>query len=238
MKHENSIGYGSVHRERHEKQEAWVASFLDSYFYPRISKNFKRNTNTQLQKLGVDLFLTGATKAISIDEKASVEWCNVGLNKYSMELSLLTFDKNSNKPYEISGWYMANGISTHIAIVFIDSATTVEDRYLTGSGITEVTVVIINKHNFQDKLDSIGWNKANLLKKNKMIRDAYNEYGNDYWKHVNCGSLKSDGTHFFIQEKPKEHGINIQFTQQFLIDNAEYAAHVTKNNIKVIKNGK
>ena len=162
MKHENTIGFGSEYRKKHEQQEAWVANYLDTNFYPHISRNFERNHETETQKMGIDLTLTGATKVITIDEKASVEWANCGLNKYSMELSLLAFDKYSGNDFEIDGWYMANSISTHIGIVFIDSATTVSDRYLTGSGITEVTVVIINKKTFQQKLDSMGWTKVNL----------------------------------------------------------------------------
>lgn len=235
MIHENSIGFGSKHREKHEQQEAWVANYLDTNFYPYISVAFQRNKDTETQKMGIDLTLTGATKVITIDEKASVEWANCGLNKYSMELSLLAFDKYSGNEFEIDGWYMTNSISTHIGIVFIDSATTVNDRYLTGSGITEVTVVFINKHDFQTKLDSMGWTKTNLRKKSNMIRKAYNEYGSDYTKYVNCGKLSYNQPHFFIQEKPQEHGINIQFTQQFLIDNSEFAAKVANGKITVLK---
>lgn len=235
MIHKNSIGFGSKHREKHEQQEAWVANYLDKNFYPYISKDFKRNCDTETQKLGIDLTLTGKTQVITIDEKASVEWCNCGLNKYSMELSLLSIDKETGLPYEINGWYMSNSLSSHIGIVFIDSATTVDDRYLTGSGITEVTVVIINKNKFQEKLDSMGWTKTNLKKKNDLIRAAYEEYGVDYQQHINCGKLSYTQPHFFIQEKPQEHGINIQFTQRFLIDNSDYAAKVTNGKITVLK---
>lgn len=234
MAHENTIGFGSKYREKNEQQEAWVANYLDTYFYPRISSNFERNYDTETQKLGIDLRLTGKTQVITIDEKASVEWCNVGLNKYSMELSLLSVDKYGNEK-EISGWYMKNNLSDHIAIIFIDSATTVNNRFLTGSGITEATVVIINKQNFQKKLDLMGWNKANLKKKNDMIRKAYNVYGSDYKKYINCGTLNYNTPHFFILENTKEHGINIQFTQQFLIDNSEYAAKIKDNKVLTIK---
>ena len=234
MAHENTLGFGTEHRKTHEQQEAWVANYLDTYFYPRISSNFERNYDTETQKLGIDLTLTGKTQVITIDEKASVEWCNVGLNKYSMELSLLSVDKDGNEK-EINGWYMANSLSNHIAIVFIDSATTVNDRFLTGSGITEATVVIINKQNFQKKLDLMGWNKINLKKKSNLIRKTYNEHGSDYYKYINCGKLDYNTPHFFIQEKPREHGINIQFTQQFLIDNSEYAAKIKDNKVLTIK---
>lgn len=235
MVHENAIGFGSEHREKHEQQESWVANWLDIYFYPYISKGFERNRDSSTQVLGIDLTLTGRTEVITIDEKASVEWANCGLNKYSMELSLLAQDKYSGKFKEINGWYMTNSTSTHIGIVFIDSATTVCDRYLTGSGITQATVVIINKHDFQEKLDSMGWTKQNLKRKSNQIRSAYDEYGNEYWKHVQCGTLANNNVHFFIQEKPIEHGINVQFGKQFLIDNSAYAATVTRSEITVLK---
>lgn len=235
MAHENSIGFGSKYRERHEQQEAWVANYLDTSFYPYISRNFKRNDCSETNKRGIDVYLTGRTEVITIDEKASVEWSNCGLDRYSLELSLLTYDKETGEAKEINGWYMSNSISTHIGIVFIDSATTVSDRYLTGSGITEATVVFLNKHDFQTKLDEMGWTKKNLKKKNDMIREAYNEHGNDYWKYVYCGSLKKDGARFYIQDKPKEHGINIQFTKQFLIDNSEFAAKIANGKITVLK---
>lgn len=231
----NSIGYNSPYRQKYEEMERWYAAWLDKYFYPYISKNFKRNYDTDTQKQGIDLFLTGATKGISIDEKASVLWCNCGLDKYSFELSLLALDAETNKPYELNGWYLTDSISTHIAIVFIDSATTVESRQLTGSGITQATVVIIDKEKFQRKLDEMGWTKVNLKKKSDMIREAYNEYGDEYWKHINCGILSYKQPHFFVQRIPKEHGINIQFTKQFLIDNSEYAAKVTTDKIITLK---
>lgn len=234
MENMNAIGFGSKHRKRHEQQESWVAGWLDTYFYPYISKGFERNYDTESQKQGVDLTITGATSVITIDEKASVEWVNCGLNKYSMELSLLAIDKYGNEK-EINGWYMTNSISSHIGIVFLDSATTVNDRYLTGSGITQATVVIINKNDFQQKLDSMGWTKKNLKLKSDQIRKAYNEHGNDYFKYVNCGSLSNNNVHFFIQEKPIEHGINIQFGKQFLIDNSDFAAQVTTDKITVLK---
>ena len=235
MKHEKSIGFGSSYRKRHEEQESWVAKYLDTFFYPYISKDFKRNTDTELQKLGIDLMLTGATKAITIDEKASVEWCNCGLNKYSMELSLLTYDKHTGNPYEISGWYMSDSLSTHMELVFIDSATTVNNRYLTGSGITEATVVIINKKEFQKVLDGKGWTKENLKRKSDMVRKAFNEYGSEYWKYVNCGTLKGTQAHFYIQEKPQEHAVNIQFSKQFLIEHSEYSAKIANGKINVLK---
>ena len=71
MIHENSIGFGSKHREKHEQQESWVANYLDTNFYPYISKDFKRNYDTETQKLGIDLYLTGGTRAIS-DRKSVV----------------------------------------------------------------------------------------------------------------------------------------------------------------------
>lgn len=235
MVHENAIGFHSEHRKKHEEQEAWVASYLDTYFYPYISKGFERNRDSSTQVLGIDLTLTGRTEVITVDEKASVEWCNCGLNKYSMELSLLTQDKRTGEMKEVDGWYMANSISTHIAIVFLDSATTVNDRYLTGSGITQATVVMINKHDFQKKLDNMGWTKRNLKMKSDQIRTAFNEHGNEYWKYVKCGSLMNNDVHFFIQEKPIEHGINIQFGKDFLIDNSEFAAVVKNGEITVLK---
>lgn len=234
MSHENTLGFGTEHRKKHEQQEAWVAKYLDTFFYPHISKGFERNYDNNTQKLGIDLTLTGRTEVITIDEKASVEWCNVGLNKYSMELSLLSIDTEGNEK-EIDGWYMSNSLSNHIAIVFIDSATTVNDRYLTGSGITEATVVIINKQDFQRVLDNMGWNKPNLKKKSDMIRQAYNEYGSEYTRYVNCGKLDYNTPHFFIQEKPKEHGINVQFTQKFLIDNSAYSAKIKDGKVITIK---
>lgn len=232
----NTIGFGSKHRERFEQQEAWVGAWLDTYLYPNISMDFKRNEDTETQKRGIDIYITGATTSITVDEKASVEWCNCGLNKYSMELSILAIDESGNAK-EVDGWYMSNtSLSTHMGLVFIDSATTVDDRYLTGSGITQATVVFISKERFQKKLDSMGWTKDNLRKKNDIIRREFNIHGNDYYKYVDCGSLYNDNMHFFVQTKPKqkERGINMQFSKQFLIENSDYACIVTPQRITTL----
>lgn len=228
---ENAIGYGTPHRKKHEQQEEWVGAWLDCYFYPYITKNFARNTDTYTQKKGIDLTITGSTKIITVDEKAAVEWCNTGLNKSSLELSLMVIDKQTGDKKEINGWYLSNSISTHIALVWIDSATTVSDRYLDGSGITQATITIIDKEYLQACLDDEGWTKTNLKKKAKRVRDAFDTYGNDYWKYENCGKLSNTCPHFFIQEKTKEHGVSIQFTQNWLVSVSDYAAIITKDKI-------
>ena len=236
MTHKNEIGYNSPYRKKFEQMEEWYAAWMDKYFYPYISKAFKRNYDIETQKLGVDVLLTGGTKAITIDEKASVMWCNCGLNKYALELSFLTIDADTKEEFEVDGWYLADGsISTHMALIFIDSATTVDGRVLTGSGITQATVSIIDKEKFQQILDGMGWTKNNLKKKSDMIRAAYNQYGLYYNKYVNCGKLSYDKPHFFIQIPQKEHGVNVQFTRQFLIDNSEFTAKVTTDKITVLK---
>ena len=227
------LGFGTPHRQKVEEQEAWVGQWLDLYFYPHITRQFLRNTDTETQKRGIDVYVTGNTKCISIDEKASVQWTNVGLDKYSVELSLLNDDGK-----EIDGWYMTDtSISTHMEVIFIDSGETYNDRYLANSAITQATVVILDKKVFQSKLDSMGWSKQNLRKKNDLIRQAYGLHGDNYWRYENCGRLDYTTPHFFVQTKPyqKERGICIQFTKQFLIDCSDYSAIVTKNKIERLK---
>jgi len=226
----NVIGHGSEYRKKQEEQEMWVGQWLDTYLYPYISQRFERNKETSTQIRGIDVYLTGRTNAISIDEKAGVAWCNTNLSKYSVELSILTIDENHIK-HEINGWYMADSLSTHIALVFIDSAETYNQRYLASSAITSATVVLINKAKLQDRLASMGWTKANLRRKAEIIRNAWNIYGSEYKWHVNLGSLLNNNVHFYVQETQKEEGICLQFSKDFLISVSDVTYTITEGKI-------
>ena len=231
---ENVIGHGSPYRKIQEQQEQWVGQWLDTYFYPYVSGMFSRNIDTETQKRGVDVYLTGNTKAISIDEKAGVAWCNSNLNKYSLELSILTIDE-FNRKHEINGWYLSDSLSTHMALVFINSAQTYNERYLASSAITDATVVVIDKKKFQEKLDIIGWTKQNLKAKSDQIRNAWNVYGKDYKYHVSLGTLNNNDIHFYLQETQKEEGICMQFAKHFLIDVSDFTYRITDGKMERLK---
>ena len=230
----NTIGHGSEYRAKQEQQEQWVGMWLDKYFYPKVSGMFSRNIYTETQKRGIDVYLTGNTKCISIDEKAGVAWCNTNLNKYSLELSILTIDE-FNRKHEINGWYMSDTLSTHMALVFINSAQTYNDRYLASSAITDATVVVIDKAKLQEKLNIMGWTKQNLKAKSDQIRNAWNVYGKDYKYHVNLGTLTNNNIHFYLQETQKEEGICMQFTKQFLIDVSDFSYRITDEKMERLK---
>lgn len=230
----NVIGHGSKHRKSFEEKEGYVANYLDTYFYPYISTTFERNKDTETQKKGIDLSLTGATTSITIDEKATTEWVGVHLNKASFELTLLTRNEYGYE-HEIPGWYLSDTINSHYELVWIDAATTCDDRYLTGSGITDCTCCILDKKNVQKELDRLGWTKDRLKKKADMVREAFNKYGEDYDKHVNLGDLYRDGVHFFIQIKQPEHAVNIQLRRDKLVSISDYTARINNNKITRLK---
>ena len=227
-----NIGFGTEHRRKVEEQESWVGQWLDLYFYPHITKAFKRNTDTETQKRGIDIYLSGSTTAFTLDEKASVQWVNQGLNKYSMELSILNDSGN-----EVNGWYMSDSISDCMGLVFIDSGETYNERYLASSSITQATYVLIDKAGFQEVLDDMGWNKTALINKNNRIRTAYNEYGDEYWRHEYCGKLDVDGIHFYVQTKDYqlERGINMQFSRDFLISHSLCTYKITRDKLERLK---
>lgn len=229
----NVIGHGSKHRKSFEEKEGYVANYLDKYFYPYITTNFIRNKDTQTQKQGIDMYISGATTAITVDEKATTEWvCH--LNKASFELTLLTKNEHGQE-HEIPGWYMANTINSHYELVWIDKATTCDGRFLTGSGITDCTCCFLDKNKVGEELERLGWTKEKLKRKADMIRDAFNKYGEEYEKYVNLGDLYRDGVHFFIQIKQPEHAVNVQLRRDVLVKISDYTARINNNAITRIK---
>lgn len=236
----NIIGHGSNWRKDYEDCEGMVGKYLDIYHYPKISKGFKRNTDTETQKRGVDVILSGSTQVITIDEKATMNWVGTKLSKAALELRLLTIDEK-NAEHEINGWLLSNGVNTHIEIIWIDDADTKKPikgnnngvRYkLTGSGITDCTCAIIEKQKILDELDSMGWNKDKLRKKADRIRNAYNIHGKDYWKYEKCGRLNTDGVHFFIQTEEPEHAVNVQLSRDKLIELSDYTCRIKNNQLQ------
>ena len=240
----NRLGYGTPHRDKMENGERWTGQYLDVYCYPYISKQFKRNNDGYTNERGIDVYLTGGTKAITLDEKCTCLYVGEGLDKsryknglqcISFETSTLIIDEYTNKKIPVSGWLLADTINTHYSMIWIDSADTRDGQVLKGSGLTDCTVAIISKDRLWEYLNSIGWTKEKIRIKDRQVREAFDRWGENYNKHVECGTLWRDGIRFYIQLKAEEHGINIQLSRKKCIEISDCSVRITRDKLVRLK---
>ena len=223
-----------------EKGETYTGQYLDYFLYPHISRAFERNTDDLTNKRGIDVYLTGGTRVITIDEKCTCLYvnCESTLDKGALEL---TYINDSGKV--IDSWMLNNGINTHIGYCWVDSATTVSEystakgmRYrLIGSGITDCTVAIIPKERLFEALSDMGLNVGKLRENAAIVREMFNRYGKGYYYHIEKHTIEVDGYHYSIQLTQPEHAVNIHLGRDRLIGLSDYACRIRNNKVERLK---
>jgi hypothetical protein len=171
-------------REEDEKLSNTISDFLDKTFYAEETTDFTRNNDKTLQVCGIDtIFIYDGTK-YECDEKAAVRYRN--LKTFALELSFI----NKNGDLNI-GWLLdKKNRNNSYLFVWID--------------VSEIEVALVEKVSIFQYLESIGWTKEHLFKKQQQIRDAF-----DNSTTVYLGKLDDDGIKFHYSNQLVEKPINI-----------------------------
>lgn len=207
--------------------EKIIGEFLDRYFYPDWCITVTRNNDDlEAQYRGVDLTTTstGNTEYV-IDEKAAAKWRN--LTTFSMEISA------NNSAGEIyKGWFTANNqLNNYYTLVWLDDnqgRQYKKNTHLTSTAdISDCTVALVDKKAIYNWLHSKNVYGKDVWKKQTEIREAYETYGDDYWKQcrLNEGNIK-----YSFQNYAFEKAVNILIPRQTLINLSKLAIHFKTNN--------
>lgn len=99
--------------------EKAIANFCDKHMYCN-GMDFKRCDDTELQRSGIDGYLTIPSLGIEhepTDEKCSTHYVNLALSTYVMELSQIT-----RKGEEVDGWFLDKKSKTEYYIIMYPHA--------------------------------------------------------------------------------------------------------------------
>lgn len=159
------VTYRSIDKEI-EKE---IAKYCDKHIYCGDIQ-FERCNNTELQKSGVDGYLTipslGITKALT-DEKAGAHYVNSPIKTYLMELSQIT---KAGK--QVDGWFLSENNKTEYYILMYlwaqvpqyekDGKMVSEWQKISENNITLIEYYLVKKSDIFKYLEDCGFTKDRL----------------------------------------------------------------------------
>lgn len=152
--------------------EKMIASFLGEFFYPKLKvlnqiSDWRSITveKEQLAGADVELYLQGNKKIV--DEKAAIQYTNIGLPTFAFELS-----QTVSSGEVVDGWFMNAALNTtHFILVWPYSDSATEEPALSKNDcLTWLEVALIEKSKLLDKLKEIGLSQDILKMEAKIFR--------------------------------------------------------------------
>ena len=190
------------------KQEQILAKHLDA-LYKSKGWNFKRISNIEKQKQGIDLEIFYGDKVYRIDEKAQLHYLNSSLPTFTFELSYL--DKHNNPKL---GWLLDENKKTDYYFLITSIRTKRKIKKLEStSDISSIKLTSVNHKRLLAHLGHLGLEKDMLLEYDLILRDNYS-YGKNSLVELDA---KTQGLIYFTKhfnEKP----MNLQLRLQYLIE--------------------
>jgi hypothetical protein len=198
-------------REYDEHCEKVMGEFLDKYFYnENIEGTITRVKDRKLQVKGVDVVIDDGDVKFYIDEKAAIRY--VGLKTFALELSFINRQGDVN-----TGWLLDNTkINDYFLFVWINELNGTEIKDI--SSIKNVDVALVSKASIFRHLNSLGWNKNNLLEKDRRIRNNEDEY---------MGNILKDKCKFSFSNHLVEKPINILLPKETYMEIADLSVNIT-----------
>lgn len=198
-------------REYDEHCEKVMGEFLDKYFYnENIEGTITRIKDRRLQVKGVDVVIDDGDVKFYIDEKAAIRY--VGLKTFALELSFINRQGDIN-----TGWLLDNTkINDYFLFVWINELNGTEIKDI--SSIKNVDVALVSKASIFRHLNSLGWNKNNLLEKDHRIRNNDNEY---------MGNILKDKCKFSFSNHLVEKPINILLPKETYMEIADLSINIS-----------
>jgi hypothetical protein len=162
--------------------EKEIAKFCDKHIYCD-GASFRRCNNVNLQKSGVDGFLSIPKLNINnamTDEKAGSHYVNSPISTYLMELSQITKDGK-----EVDGWllnennkteyYMLMYLWANVPTYYDNNKKLLSDwSKIKYDNITLIEYYLVKKDNILDYINKCGFDKDRLHKAVKYLRENPN----------------------------------------------------------------
>lgn len=215
---EEQQGY-RIRRTKDEKDEAIVAKYLDTYFYPTWTITTTRNTDKETQIAGLDLTAVDKSgKTITIDEKAATRWIGRHLNTFAHEITSINV-----RGEEYDGWLLDfNSASDYLLEVWLDDAKdTSIDSY---TDISDITIALVEKKEL--------WG---YLKRKNVSSRQLKEIG-ECLRQKNLPYTWYQGFKITHQVNQQEHATNILIPRDTLINTiSTYAVRIQGGKITTLR---
>ena len=137
-------------RKYDKQSEEAINAFLARFFYPKLFKKFRFETNETRQKAGVDFEADG----LLIDNKAmsSPRFVNNPAKTFILELLV-----HSDKYGEYLGWFVnPNIITTHYLFIWIPEAKVGPSGYILDSReIQKIEVMLVDRTKLHQEINAV-----------------------------------------------------------------------------------
>lgn len=191
-----------TYRARDMLVEQVIAKFLDINFYPKHVTGFHRYKSKEEQLKGKDVqFSVDGLNNIIVDEKAQSHYINMDLPTFAFELSFIRssgeitmswlFDESKETDYYLAIWPFAS-----------------ENWNPNLEQITQLKMLLINRHKLIEYLDAEGFGKEFCMRKSEQIRDENLKGPIDKGKHPYV--------YFFSTKRLEERPINVVIRREML----------------------
>lgn len=204
-------------RESDNATEKAVSDFLDEYFYPKITSDWKRYTDKATQMTGVDVsFSINQLTNILVDEKCLAHYINKNIPTAAFEI-----DFYSSSGDLIEGWlFDINKITQYYLIIWIKAN---RDKNITKNDITELDCLLLSRERLLKYLNSENINRDIIKEISKRIRATRLEGHHD--------KDNKKPYYYYLTLRLQERPLNIVIRKNKLIELAYKRFIVTTNNI-------
>ena len=186
-----------------------VSLFLEKYFYPIYTTDYKKYNDVDNQFKGIDCSFTFNNKKFICDEKASVQYINKPLFTFAFELSFIDISNNIHDGWLIDGTKTNNSY----LLCWIDKAKS--NNLSDMADIQSMEIALLDRMKIIKYLNNLGWNDKSLKIKMNRLRINENE---------NLGNLKDNGLKFSKSFHLVEKPINVLISREKLKELSEFTS--------------
>ena len=191
-------------RKSDSSAELEVGKYLDKYFYPQNTTNFKRFGDIETQMLGIDVqFDYKELKNILVDEKAMTHYINRDIPTFAFEINFISSAKTL-----IDGWLFDKAKKTEYYLACWLKAT--KDSDILCDDITEADCLLLHRAKI-----------INMLADDNLDLRAINQMAIEIRSNGQAGPYQRDYSkpyYFYYTTHLVEHPINIIIKKNKLIE--------------------
>ena len=190
------------------RAEQELAKFLDAHLYGELLKeggfsSFRRISDPDEQKRGIDVVGTAPRAAARIDEKAQLHYINQNRPSFAVELSVL----REGQP--TTGWFLNEALLTTHYLLLWPNAATSDLAQIASGDFTQVEGMALSRRGLKDFLAGLGLGRDQLAQAAAQLR-AQGAVGRQ--------ESGQDGIWYFVSppELYPEHPVNLVIRKPLL----------------------
>jgi hypothetical protein len=197
--------------------EIAIAQFLDSFYYPKVTKSFKRISDRSEQFKGRDVEIEDLQPGLKvIDEKATVHYINRDIPTFAFEISYI-----GSKGDVKEGWLFDEKKETdHYLLIWPFARTSINPAF---NDFVKLRLMMLSRRRLIEHLDASGFTRTYCSRRGDEIRAS--KTGGVFDRDKN-GLI-----YFFFTKELQEQPINLVVNRSILNDICEEHQIITPLSI-------